>query len=673
MLGAILFLTVASTAATVSPIEKILQLLGDLEAKIVKDGEAQQKIYEEFTDYCNDESKQLQFALETAHKDAERFKAAIEDSAAEITTTETKIQELAASIASNQADLKEATAIRKKEHADFLEADQDMAETNSMLSRAIAIIEKEMSKSSFLQTGFAQRIADALTPLVAAAQVNSADKAKVMALIQANSDDSQPAGAPQAAAYENQSGGILETLEDMLEKAQDQQAEAQKAEMTAEHNFQMLKQGLEDAVATETKEMAEAKKAKALAEETKAEAEGNLERTEKQIADDKKSLKDLQHECMTTAEDYEQEVNERKEELGALAMAKKILIEKTGAASDRTYGLAQVSFLQVRSRTRMHSSLQMMKASDKIVTLLQQLSKAEKMPALAQLAMHVRATVATSEDPFGKVKGMIQEMIEKLVKEAQEEAEKKAFCDEEMSETKAKREDKTDEVDDLKTKADKFAAKIAKLTEETATLEAELADMAAAQAKADKMRQEEKDAWATAKNDFEQGLEGVQMALQVLRDYYAQKEEAPALVQGDVMKSFAQTGKETGAASGIIGMLEVAESDFTKMLAEGQAVEDQAIKEYEEFTDDTKVSTAEKTTAAKYNKKDKKETEALLEDTKEDMGVAQEELDAILDYWEKLQPQCVAKPEPYEERKARREREIAGLKEALEILENESA
>merc|ERR1719482_1770071 len=262
--------------------------------------------------------------------------------------------------------------------------------------------------------------------------------------------------------------------------------------------------------------------------------------------------------------------------------------------------------------------------ADRIVSLLQGVAKLDKDAALTQLALRVRSLMQSENDPFAKVKGMIQSMVEKLIKEAQEEAEKKAFCDEEMSETKAKREDKEDEVDDLKTKVDKFAAKIAKLTEETATLESELADMAAAQAKADKMRQEEKDAWATAKSDFEQGLEGVQMALQVLRDYYAQKEEAPALVQGDVMKSFAQTGKETGAASGIIGMLEVAESDFTKMLAEGQAVEDQAIKEYDTFTDDTKVSTAEKTTAAKYNKKDKKETEALLEDTKEDLGVAQE-------------------------------------------------
>merc|ERR1719271_420381 len=100
-------------------------------------------------------------------------------------------------------------------------------------------------------------------------------------------------------------------MEDMLEKSEAQASEQQKAEMTAAHNFEMLKQGLEDAMKQEEKELAEAKKNKAGAEEAKAEAEGELERTQKAIADNSKQLKDLQHECMTTAEAYEQESHER--------------------------------------------------------------------------------------------------------------------------------------------------------------------------------------------------------------------------------------------------------------------------------------------------------------------------------------------------------------------------
>jgi len=211
-------------------------------------------------------------------------------------------------------------------------------------------------------------------------------------------------------------------------------------------------------------------------------------------------------------------------------------------------------------------------------------------------------------------------------------------------------------------------------------LEKELGEIAAEQKTADEIRASEKAAWAEAKSDFEQGLEGVQMALQVLRDYYAQKDDATELLQGGddngdlgAAMSLAQNTKSSGAAGGIIGMLEVAESDFSKMLAEGSAAEDQAQKEYDTVTEDNRVTTAAKTTEVKYKNKDKKETEAYLEETKSDLGTSQTELGAVLEYWEKLQPQCVAKPEPYEERKKRREKEIAGLKEALTILEEESA
>merc|ERR1719247_3650639 len=189
---------------------------------------------------------------------------------------------------------------------------------------------------------------------------------------------------------------------------------------------------------------------------------------------------------------------------------------------------------------------------------------------------------------------MIQEMIEKLVEEAQKEASHKAFCDKEMSETKAKRDDKQTELDDLNTKIDKATSKIA-------TLQKELAAIAELQAKATAMRTEEAEAWALAKKDFEDGVEGVGMALKVLRDYYAEKE---ALVQTSLMHD-----KATGAASGIIGMLEVIESDFTKMLADGTAKEEMAVAAYEKLTQDNEIATTEKSTAVKYATKEQKETE----------------------------------------------------------------
>merc|ERR1719440_1371527 len=380
-----------------------------------------------------------------------------------------------------------------------------------------------------------KKVTDALQGLLGSASVNVMDKVKVQALLQSQSGEGdmdlalalQPAGAPDPAAYKAKSGGILDTLEDMLEKAKAEHADAQKAEMNAKFDFDMLKQKLEDAIAVGNKDLGETKTEKAAAEEAKAVAEGELETADKGVADDSKKLQDLQQDCMTKSTDYEASQHSRSEELAALDKAKTILKEKTGGAAERSY-----SFLQLEVKSRASAKAQQVK--DRVLVLVQSLADKEGSKMMSLLAQRVQSAMLTSADPFAKVKGMIQEMIEKLVAEAQKEASHKAFCDKEMSETKAKMEDKQEEVDDLTTKIDKSAAKVAKLKEEVATLEKELMKIAAEQKEATEMRESEKAAWESAKADFESGLEGVQMALQVLRDYYAEKDDsADALLQSD--------------------------------------------------------------------------------------------------------------------------------------------
>merc|ERR1719198_1379970 len=156
--------------------------------------------------------------------------------------------------------------------------------------------------------------------------------------------------------------------------------------------------------------------------------------------------------------------------------------------------------------------------------MLQDLATKDNSDSLSFLAQRVEAASMMGEDPFAKIKGLISEMIDKLVADASKEAGHKAFCDKEMSETKAKKEEKESDLDTLGTKIDKATSKIAKLKEEIATLEAELLAIAEAQKKADEIRAEEAAAWKEAKANYESGVEGVGMALQVLRDYYAEQE-----------------------------------------------------------------------------------------------------------------------------------------------------
>merc|ERR1719428_1293533 len=107
-------------------------------------------------------------------------------------------------------------------------------------------------------------------------------------------------------------------------------------------------------------------------------------------------------------------------------------------------------------------------------------------------------------------------MIARLLKEAAEDAAHKAYCDKEMSETKAKKEELTGEITELTTKIDKSMAASAKLKEQVATLSKELAELEASQAEMDKVRADEKAAFDKNKPEKELELKGVKLALKIL-------------------------------------------------------------------------------------------------------------------------------------------------------------
>merc|ERR1740133_585516 len=118
----------------VSPIDKIIQMSGDLETKVIGEGEASQKVYEEFSEWCEETSKNLQFEIKTGQGEVAALTATITKDTADIATAESTIEDLAGSIATDEADLKAATEIRDKEQTTFAAVEKDLVETIDVLS-----------------------------------------------------------------------------------------------------------------------------------------------------------------------------------------------------------------------------------------------------------------------------------------------------------------------------------------------------------------------------------------------------------------------------------------------------------------------------------------------------------------------------------------------------------
>merc|ERR1719409_2418677 len=144
--------------------------------------------------------------------------------------------------------------------------------------------------------------------MVEATSLSSADASKLTALLQQTSEDSSDdMGAPAAAVYKGKSGGIVETMQDLYEKAEAQLEEARKTETKNVQAYEMLAQSLKDEIKYATKDMDKAKKSLAASAEAKAAAEGDLDVTSKDLAEDTKDLATLHQDCMTGAEDFEAE------------------------------------------------------------------------------------------------------------------------------------------------------------------------------------------------------------------------------------------------------------------------------------------------------------------------------------------------------------------------------
>jgi chromosome segregation ATPase len=572
-------LCLGARAEEANPLGKVLQLMDDYAAKVTAEGEVEAKAFKDLFEWCDDASHDAANEIETAKAKSNKLSAKIEETTSDAEVGTAKIEELSGAIATAEAELKEATGIRNRELSDFAASEKELMATVDTLERATTVLEKEMAKSGAasaqIDTSSLQSITQTLSVVIDAAAFSTQDKHKLVALVQSHQqeqqeEDEDELGAPAAAAHKSQSGGIVELLEDLKEKAEGELADARKAESAAKHNYAMLKQSLDDKTEADGKDLANTKSAVAAAGEEKAVAAGDLKITEEDLKTSEASLATAKKDCMQAASDHEATVASRVEELKVIAQAKKILEESTGGAQKQSYSLLQVA---ASSQSRIQL------ANSEVVAMVKKLAAQHHSTALNQLASRISAAVryggSAGEDPFAKVKGLINSMIAKLEKEAESEATEKAYCDEQMGKTKAKKTELEDDVDKLTSKIDEAASRSAELKEEVAEIQAELATLAKTQRELDSVRTASHAAYKTAKSELTQGLDGVRKALGVLRDYYGGGDAAASMLQDDdSFGAFMQQpappqkhDKNNGAGANIIAILEVCESDFATNLS----------------------------------------------------------------------------------------------------------
>jgi len=671
MIATLLLVGLASQAVSVSPVQKVVELLDDCAGKVKADLASEETQMTEYSAFCDEELTTKGYSIKTALRGIADLSASIADSKAQIADLSDEIVTVGSELAAKDAELAKAASVRSEEQKTFKSTESELVTTVDQLSRAILEIKKSMA---FLQVKGKRNpqelrrlkvVTTALSKIVDAEWVTEGSKKRVAQFLQstqkAGEDDDLDLAQPQAktVAYESHSGGIVATVEDMKSKAEEALTDARRGETKAQHAFSMMKQSLENGIKILMEKKAAATTSSSAASEEMGSANGELVETVKALAADKAYSATLKGECDAAAASWAERQKTAAEELAAIQKAKDILTSGVRVFV-QVKAIKGKGFIDENSVVDDDND----KDSQRRAAIVQKLKDiAHKSHSFAMMEM---ATAAGS-DPFVKVRGLIEDMIAKLVEEANQEATQKAFCDEEIGKSKKSQAEKTATLDKLQSRLDKASATKAELEEGIKELESEIAAIDKATAEATKIRNEEHAAYLKGSKDFKDAATATEKAMVVLKEYYE-----GALIQVSSKDSNKQPefgAAKSDSAHSIISILEMAAEDFTRTYTEIETDEAEKVKAFKKLGDESAVSKAEKAAQAKANASEVKSLTVALENTGQDHSMVGKELDAVLSYLDKLKPQCESKAMSYEEKKAKREAEIEGLKEALSILD----
>lgn len=306
-------------------------------------------------------------------------------------------------------------------------------------------------------------------------------------------------------------------------------------------------------------------------------------------------------------------------------------------------------------------------------------------------------------DHFKSIRKMIQDMITKLEKQVLAEQEQKDWCDEQMKKTHDARKEAEGKIQDESSTIDEQTARSNQLQHEITELQKEIAADQKAKAEASEIRKEEKKDNDETVRDAREGLAAVKSAIDVLKTFYEDNAgnseeldliQKPELIndgeqselyradgEGADGKTISDTRPESGnfdtkydgnqaESKGIIGILEIIQSDYERTVDTISADETAAAAEWKTNDENaaTKIKTDQDTAATKSDEKAEAEENVTaatdaLKSAEEDRKLRMEEL-------AQLKPLCTAtaSAEQLEERRKRRQQEVKGLREALDIL-----
>jgi len=693
----------AADEAKMAAVNKVTDMLVDLQKQVLAEGEAEAETYNKFACWCKTTSKEKNEAITEGKDNKKALSALIKKKMSARDGEDDKIAKHKKNIDKANKFMKKITGERDETHAIFKKNAADLKSAIDSLNSAIKVLKASKTPSLLQVQSVSDTVKTAIEMADAMGLGSDSSRKQLAVFLQ------QPAAGDTVAVemedYKFHSGGVIDTLEkELLPDFIKEKDAIDAAEVKSVSVYDQTMQDRTDYVKDNEHDLDIAEKTKSKLIEEIEEASQELTVTSSTLLDDMEYLAELTDMCSKKAQTWDQRSKARANELTALTSALgiikstvadktqsstlrlaqtgvKITIPDAVANSDRALEVIEaeaeateaeegsaLGFLQKRSIQKHDPNA----ATDYIINMLRGKGKELKSNLLTSLAQQMTG------DPLAKVKKLIQELIERLLQEAANEANQKGWCDKAMADATQKRTYASEEIESLNAKMAKLEALSAKLDEEITTLIKEIKALNDEAAEATQERKEEKLENANTVTEAKAGLAAVQMAIDILDKFYktnAKNKVEYSLAQGP-MDDAPDAGFDNGeaytgaggAGVGIIGMMEVIEGDFERTISETMKTEKENQAEFDKFMTETKKSLAEKTMAKDQKIKLKDEADTNLDKANGDLVDQMTILKGTIEELIELKATCIDTGMSYEDRVAMREQEIASLKKALCIF-----
>jgi hypothetical protein len=616
----------------------------------------EQVIFAEFSQFCQDTTTDKSREIDEAKERIEELSASIEKATADRAKAHDNQLRHDTDVFHFTGDVKASTSVRALEKETFDKTHQDYSESVDALKRAVSVL-----------SDAAHDTPQALMQLQNLNLVPMDAKQQLTEFLQSVGAGAEPS-VPDAAAYTFNSHGVLEMLKKLLVKFTDELRELENTERDAVQNHQLLVQSLSASI-----KQAKAQSAKALAKQNalaeqiaadEAERDENIEVRDAAT----KYLADLTATCEQKSSDFKSRQALRADELEALQKAVAVLQGDVAPIAAK--------HLPHDEPPAQSSSLAQLFMGSRVPTQQRLVQFLESQAGRLKSRVLSAVALSAAKDPFTKVKKMIEDLITRLQTEAGEEAEHHAWCDSELAVNEQTRKQKTTSAESLHTKIDVLQASIAERTQQIKELNNATAKAHADLQKAREVRSAEHDENTAQIADATGAIEAVAKAIDILKEFYEKAGQATVLTQAEpeIPKIFEDPYQGMQSENGgVIGMLEVISSDFSRLKAETTASEAKAVEEFRSFKADTEALIEQNTKDVRQQEVDRQDELQALETTKADLAGTQKELGASLDYFDELKSSCITVGSgnatlDAQNRVENRQAEIDSLQKALEIL-----